>query len=90
LQNKTSINNNIYDKADSFIKAGVIRDDKITTDALSIYGNFDGMIKSNRLNFLKNIYYSYSHSEIQSESNILNYDYNKDINKFGLTKRIMF
>ena len=29
-------------------------------------------------------------SEIQSESNILNYDYNKDINKFGLTKRIMF
>ena len=85
-----SINNNIYDKADSFIKAGVIRDDEITTDTLSIYGNLDGMIKSNRFNFLKNIYYSYSHSEIQSESNILNYDYNKDINKFGLTKRIMF
>jgi len=85
-----SINKNQYDLADSFVQANVIRDDEITTDTLSIYGNFNSLIKSYGLNFLKDIYYTYSHSKIKSESNILNYDYNKDINKFGLTKRIMF
>ena len=45
----------------TFIKGSeTIRDDEITHGyPISVYGNFDGMIKSNRFNFLKNIYYSY-------------------------------
>ena len=50
-------------------------------------GSLDQLLK---YEFLKNIFYSASYSDIKSKSNILNYDYHKDIYKFGLTKRITF
>jgi len=85
-----SVNNNEYKKIDTFVKDDVIRDDEITTDTFSLNGNLDNLIKTKKFNFLKDIFYSASFSDIKSTSNILNYDYQKEIFKFGLTKRIMF
>ena len=82
-----TINYNTYDKADSFVKSDTIRDDEIKTNSISVSGSLDQLLK---YEFLKNIFYSASYSDIKSKSNILNYDYHKDIYKFGLTKRITF
>ena len=82
-----TINYNTYDKADTFVKSDTIRDDEIKTNSISMSGSFDQLLK---YEFLKNIFYSASYSDIKSKSNILNYDYHKDIYKFGLTKRITF
>ena len=82
-----TINYNTYDKADTFVKSDTIRDDKIKTNSISMSGSLDQLLK---LEFLKNIFYLVSYSDIKSKSNILNYDYHKDIYKFGLTKRITF
>ena len=82
-----TINYNTYDKADTFVKSDTIRDDEIKTNSISLSGSLDQLL---RLEFLKNIFYSVSYSDIKSKSNILNYDYHKDIYKFGLTKRITF
>ena len=82
-----TINYNTYDKADSFVKSDTIRDDEIKTNSISMSGSLDQLLK---LEFLKNIFYLVSYSDIKSKSNILNYDYHKDIYKFGLTKRITF
>lgn len=82
-----TINYNTYDKADTFVKSDTIRDDEIKTNSISMSGSLDQLLK---LEFLKNIFYSGSYSDIKSKSNILNYDYHKDIYKFGLTKRITF
>ena len=82
-----TINYNTYDKADTFVKSDAIRDDKIKTNSISMSGSLNQLLK---LEFLKNIFYSVSYSDIKSKSNILNYDYHKDIYKFGLTKRITF
>ena len=85
-----SINNNEYDKADTFIKSDTIRDDEIITDTLSLFGNFDNLIKNEKMSYFKNISYNISYSDIKSKSNIINYDYKKELFKFGLTKRIVF
>lgn len=82
-----TINYNTYDKADTFVKSDTIRDDEIKTNSISMSGSLNQLLN---YGFLKNIFYSASYSEIRSKSNILNYDYNKDIFKFGLTKRITF
>lgn len=85
-----SLNYNLYDKADTFIKSDTIRDDKIKTDTLSIFGNFDSLLKAEKYSFLKNLFYNLSYSKINSESNIINFDYKKELFKFGLTKRVVF
>ena len=82
-----TINYNTYDKADTFVKSDTIRDDEIKTNSISMSGSLNQLLN---YGFLKNIFYSASYSEIRSKSNILNYDYKKDIFKFGLTKRITF
>ena len=85
-----SINSNEYDKIDTFVKTDSRRDDKITTDTFTVYGNFNKILESKNLDIFKDLSYFVSYSEIMSKSNILNYDYNKEIIKFGLTKRVMF
>lgn len=82
-----TINYNIYDKADTFVKSDTIRDDKIRTNTVSVSGSLDQLLN---YQFFKGIFYSLSYTDIKSTSNILNYDYNKDLYKFGLTKRISF
>jgi hypothetical protein len=82
-----TINYNTYDKADTFVKSDTIRDDEIKTNSISMSGSLNQLLN---YGFFKNIFYSASYSEIRSKSNILNYDYKKDIFKFGLTKRITF
>ena len=82
-----TINYNTYDKADTFVKSDTIRDDKIRTNTISMSGSLDQLLN---YKFLKGIFYSLSYTDIKSTSNILNYDYNKDLYKFGLTKRISF
>lgn len=82
-----TINYNTYDKADTFVKSDTIRDDKIRTNTVSMSGSLDQLLN---YKFLKGIIYSLSYTDIKSTSNILNYDYNKDLYKFGLTKRISF
>jgi len=85
-----TINNNEYDKADTFIKSDTIRDDEVITDSFSVFGNFDNLIKDEKYQMFKNIFYNLSYSDIKSESNIINFDYKKELYKFGLTKRIVF
>lgn len=82
-----TVNYNTYDKADTFVKSDTIRDDKIRTNTVSMSGSLDQLLN---YKFLKGIIYSLSYTDIKSTSNILNYDYNKDLYKFGLTKRISF
>jgi len=60
------------------------------TDTVSIFGNFDNLIKDEKYQMFKNIFYNLSYSDIESESNIINFDYKKELYKFGLTKRIVF
>ena len=82
-----SKNSNKYDKADTFVKSDQIRDDDITTNSLVLNGNLEKFLN---YDYLNNVYYNISYSDISSQSNILNYDYDKEIIKFGLTKRQMF
>ena len=82
-----TINYNTYDKADTFVKSDTIRDDKIRTNAVSMSGSLDQLLN---YKFLKGIFYSLSYTDIKSTSNILNYDYKKDLYKLGLTKRMSF
>jgi len=82
-----SNNSNEYDKSDTFVKSDTIRDDEIKTNNIIISGNLEDLIKNN---YLKNIFYNLSYSDIESRSNILNYDYDKEVIKFGITKRMMF
>ena len=69
-----SNNSNEYDKSDTFVKSDTIRDDEIKTNNIIISGNLEDLIKNN---YLKNIFYNLSYSDIESRSNILNYDYDK-------------
>ena len=80
-------NSNEYDKSDTFVKSDTIRDDEIKTNNIILSGNLEDLIKNN---YLKNIFYNLSYSDIESRSNILNYDYDKEVIKFGITKRMMF
>jgi hypothetical protein len=82
-----SNNSNEYDKSDTFVKSDTIRDDEIKTNNIILSGNLEDLIKNN---YLKNIFYNLSYSDIESRSNILNYDYDKEVIKFGITKRMMF
>ena len=85
LHNKLSKNK--YDKSDTFVKSDTVRDDEIITNSLTLSGNLEDLIKNK---YIKNVFYNLSYSDIESSSNILNYDYDKEIIKFGLTKRMMF
>ena len=85
-----SLSYNLYDKSDTFVKSDTIRDDKIKTDTFSVFGNFDNLLKAEKYSFLKNIFYNLSYSNINSKSNIINFDYKKELFKFGLTKRVIF
>jgi len=60
------------------------------TDTVSIFGNFDNLIKNEQYQMFKNIFYNLSYSDIESQSNIINFDYKKELYKFGLTKRVVF
>ena len=80
-------NSNEYDKSDTFVKSDTIRDDEIKTNNIILSGNLEDLIKND---YLKNIFYNLSYSDIESRSNILNYDYDKEVIKFGITKRMMF
>jgi hypothetical protein len=60
---------------------------KSERNTVSMSGSLDQLLN---YKFLKGIFYSLSYTDIKSTSNILNYDYNKDLYKFGLTKRISF
>lgn len=82
-----SNNSNKYDKSDTFVKSDTIRDDEVKTNSIMLSGNLEDFIKND---YLKNIFYNLSYSDIESKSNILNYDYDKEIIKFGITKRMMF
>ena len=82
-----SNNSNKYDKSDTFVKSDTVRDDEIVTNSVTLSGNLEDLIKNK---YIKNVFYNLSYSDIESRSNILNYDYDKEIIKFGLTKRMMF
>ena len=82
-----SNNSNKYDKSDTFVKSDTVRDDEIVTNSVTLSGNLEDLIKNK---YIKNVFYNLSYSDIESSSNILNYDYDKEIIKFGLTKRMMF
>ena len=55
-----------------------------------VFGNFDNLLKAEKYSFLKILFYNLSYSKINSESNIINFDYKKELFKFGLTKRVVF
>ena len=56
----------------------------------SLNGELVNLYFLNKFKFFEDIYYNLSFSKIDSTSNILNYNYEKEIHNIGLTKRINF
>ena len=85
-----SYTENEYTKADTFVLSNTIRDDEIENTSASLRGELFNLYFLNKFNLFKDIYYNLSFSKIKSDSNILNYDYEKEIHNVGITKRINF
>ncbi len=90
LRVNSSAANNEYKKADTFVLTNTIRDDEIKTNSISLNGSLDKINLLQEIKLLNNIFYSLSFSKIDSNSNIINYDYEKEIYSVGVTKRINF
>ena len=90
LRVNSSAANNEYKKADTFVLTNTIRDDEIKTNSISLNGSLDKNNLLQEIKLLNNIFYSLSFSKIDSNSNIINYDYEKEIYSVGVTKRINF
>jgi hypothetical protein len=85
-----SFTENEYEIADTFVLSNTIRDDELDTTLVSLNGELINLYFLNKFKFFKDVYYNLSFSKIDSTSNILNYNYEKEIHNVGLTKRINF
>ena len=85
-----SFTENEYEIADTFVLSNTIRDDELDTTLVSLNGELINLYFLNKFKFFKDVYYNLSFSKIYSTSNILNYNYEKEIYNVGLTKRINF
>ena len=77
---------NDYKKEDTSIDSNIIRSDYSDTFGVSLtkaIGDFFPMIDPNRSLFM-----NFNYEEVESESNILNYDYEKDSFSVGLSKAV--
>tara|TARA_A100000164_G_scaffold292576_1_gene266179 strand:+ start:87 stop:1391 length:1305 start_codon:yes stop_codon:yes gene_type:complete len=77
---------NDYKKEDTSIDSNTIRSDYSDTFAVSLtkaIGDFFPIIDPNRSLFM-----NFNYEEVESESNILNYDYEKDSLSVGLSKAV--
>ena len=81
---------NEYEIADTFVLSSTARDDELNTTSVSLNGELVNLYFLNKFNFFEDVYYNLSFSKIDSTSNILNYNYEKEIHNIGLTKRINF
>ena len=81
---------NEYDKDDTFVRTGVIRDDTITNNSISLNGNLFSIAPLNKIDFFENLFYFVTYSRVNSNSNLINYEYDKEIFTIGLTKRFEF
>lgn len=81
---------NEYDRDDTFVRTGVIRDDTITNNSISLNGNLFSIAPLNKIDFFKNLFYFMTYSRVNSNSNLINYEYDKEIFTIGLTKRFEF
>jgi len=81
---------NEYDKDDTFVRTGVIRDDTITNNSISLNGNLFSIAALNKIDFFENFFYFMTYSRVNSNSNLINYEYDKEIFTIGLTKRLEF
>ena len=85
-----SFTENEYAIADTFVLSNTVRDDELDTTSISLNGELVNLYFFNKLKFFEDVYYNLSFSKIDSTSNILNYNYEKEIHNIGLTKRINF
>ena len=85
-----SFTENEYEIADTFVLSSTVRDDELDTTSISLNGELVNLYFLNKFKFFEDIYYNLSFSKIDSTSNILNYNYEKEIHNIGLTKRINF
>ena len=85
-----SFTENEYAIADTFVLSNTVRDDELDTTSISLNGELVNLYFLNKFKFFEDIYYNLSFSKIDSTSNILNYNYEKEIHNIGLTKRINF
>ena len=81
---------NKYDRDDTFVRTGVIRDDTITNNTISLNGNLFSIAPLNKIDFFENLFYFVTFSRVNSNSNLINYEYDKEIFTIGLTKRLEF
>ena len=81
---------NEYDRDDTFVRTGIIRDDTITNNSISLNGNLFSIAPLNKIDFFENLFYFMTYSQIKSSSNLINYDYDKEVFSIGLTKRFEF
>ena len=94
-----SLSDKKYKEPDTvLIHPNISRKDDSKTMTISFSGNLNQLFSSQNFfpvseklgNFLNTISYSSSWSDTQSESSLLQYDYNKESFTFGLTKRTYF
>ena len=85
-----SFTHNEYAKADTFVLSNTIRNDELENTSISLRGELSQIYFFNKFKILSDTYYNLIMSKIESESNILNYDYVKEIYSIGLTKRVNF
>jgi len=85
-----SFTHNEYAKADTFVLSNTIRNDELENTSISLRGELSQIYFFNKFKILSDTYYNFIMSKIESESNILNYDYVKEIYSIGLTKRVNF
>lgn len=82
-----SYTENQYDASNSSVLSTKAREDEILNNYLALYGRSEDFKFLSKYSYLKDTFFKITYSDVKSNSNILNYDYDKETISLSLTKR---
>jgi hypothetical protein len=82
-----SYTENQYDASNSSVLSTKVREDEILNNYLALYGRSEDFKFLSKYSYLKDTFFKITYSDVKSNSNILNYDYDKETISLSLTKR---
>jgi len=82
-----SYTENQYDASNSSVLSTKVREDEILNNYLALYGRSEDFKLLSKYSYLKDTFFKITYSDVKSNSNILNYDYDKETISLSLTKR---
>jgi len=89
LQLEHSYKKDIYLKKDSLVNSSIDRTDNIETTSINFDSSLDKIFSTNTLG-LDSVFFGFSYKHQNSDSSLLNYQFEKDIYSVNLVKRFKF